>query len=76
MDRPPNLVIVIGERRVQCENGEDRNLLVAAKSIAEEPHLARNTPLTRLALIKEACQKYSLGKLQRLVKQAMEGARE
>jgi hypothetical protein len=74
MKRPVNLVIVVGDRQVRCDNGDDRSLLVQAKAIAEDPRRARGCSIARLTQIKDACQRYSLGKLQRLVKQAMDQA--
>lgn len=72
MDRSQNLVVAFGSRRIQCENGDDRSLLVQAKAIADRPQIAQDVSIGRLMLVKDACEKYSLGKLQRIVKQAID----
>jgi hypothetical protein len=72
MDSSPNLLVAIGPRRIRCENGDDRSLLVQAKAIADKPQVAQDVSVGRLMLVKDACQKYSLGKLQRIVKRAID----
>lgn len=62
----------VGERIVACRSSEDRSLLHGAQAIAEDPTAAEHMTIGRLDLIKDACQFYSLGKHQRLVKMAID----
>lgn len=62
----------VGERIVACRSLEDRNLVYAANAIAEDPTAAEHMTIGRLHLIKDACQLYSHGKHQRLVKMAID----
>lgn len=68
----PNLEIHIAGRTIVCQTAEDRNLLREADAITEDPSVAQHLSIGRLMLIKDACQLYSLGKYQRLVKLAID----
>jgi len=50
-------------------------LLRDAKTIADRPASAPEFSLGRLQLMKDACERYSLGTVQRLVKQQVDRAR-
>ena len=77
MNKPPLRAILINHNVVVCDSDEDRQMLQDAKSIADDPSAASNLTIGRLHLIKDACQRYSLGSLQRLVKMAIDrGGRE
>ena len=65
--------IQIAGRTVRCDSTDDGALLVQAKSVEINPAFAATLTIGRLHLIKDACQKYSLGKHQRLLKLAIEG---
>lgn len=62
----------VGERIIACRSSEDRNLLHDAQAIVDDPKAAELMTFGRLHLIKDACQLYSLGKHQRLVKMAID----
>ena len=64
--------IKITGRRIFCDSAEDCDLLTQARSIADEPAVAEGLSVGRLHLIKDACQRYSLGKHQRLVNNAIQ----
>jgi hypothetical protein len=64
--------IKITGRRIFCDSAEDCDLLTQARSIADEPAVADGLSVGRLHLIKDACQRYSLGKYQRLVNNAIQ----
>lgn len=64
--------IHIAGRTVRCDSTDDRALLGQAKSIEIDSAFAATLTIGRLHLVKDACQKYSLGKHQRLVKLAIE----
>ena len=64
--------IKITGRRIFCDAADDCDLLAQARSIADEPAVADGLSVGRLHLIKDACQRYSLGKHQRLVKKAID----
>jgi hypothetical protein len=66
----PRQIIVAG-RPVVCESVEDRQLLQEAKLVEVSPADVLDFSVGRLHLIKDACQRYSLGKHQRLVSQAI-----
>lgn len=59
-------------RTIACRSLEDRNLVYEANAIAEDPTAANHMTIGRLHLIRDACQIYSLGKHQRLVKMAID----
>lgn len=65
--------IQIAGRNVRCDSTDDRALLMQAKSIEINPVVADALTIGRLHLIKDACQKYSRRKHQRLLKLAIEG---
>jgi len=62
----------VGDRIIPCRSIEDRRLLQEAGAIAADPTAADLMSIGRLHLIKDACQLYSLGKHQRLVKMAID----
>ncbi len=64
--------ILIAGRTIRCDSVEDRALLGQAKTITEDPSAAVGIKLDRLYLIRDACQRYSVGKAQRLVKMAID----
>jgi len=64
--------IKITGRRIFCDSAEDCALLTQARSIADEPSFGDGLTVGRLHLIKDACQRYSLGKYQRLVNKAIQ----
>jgi hypothetical protein len=64
--------IKIAGRRIFCDSAEDCDLLTQAKSIGDELAVADGLSVGRLHLIKDACQRYSLGKHQRLVNKAIQ----
>ena len=64
--------IQIAGRHVQCENAGDRTLLLQARSIEVDPSSAAGISAIQLHLIKSACQRYSLGKHQRIVNNAIQ----
>ncbi len=64
--------IIIDGRTIDCSTGEVRRLLLEAKAIGDDPSVADKHSIGRLMLIKDTCQLHSLGKLQRLVKQAID----
>ena len=64
--------IKITGRRIFCDSADDCDLLTQARSITDEPAVADGLSVGRLHLIKDACQRYSLGKHQRLVKKAID----
>lgn len=71
IDNHPRQIQIAG-RNVRCDSMEDRGLLVAAKAITEDPTTASGIQLERLYVIRDACQRYSVGKAQRLVKLAID----
>lgn len=66
--------IRIAGRSILCESAEDRELLHDAKTIEICPADAVGFSVGRLHLIREACQRYSLGKHQRLANLAIQRA--
>ncbi|MBL9161673.1 MAG: hypothetical protein JNL18_02905 [Planctomycetaceae bacterium] len=64
--------IQIAGRNIRCDSEEDRALLSAAKAITEDPSTAGGIKLDRLYVLRDACQRYSVGKAQRLVKMAID----
>ncbi len=64
--------IRIGGYSIVCDSDEERQLLLDANRIADDESAAMYFSIGRLMLIKDACQLHSLGKLQRLVKQAID----
>jgi len=66
--------ILLSGRNIFCESGEDRALLTEAKALSEATASALDFTVGRLQLIKDACQRYSLGAAQRVVKRAMDNA--
>ncbi len=74
-DPPPRYhvaKIVIDGRSIECATAEDRQLLVQANAIGEDPDAAKHFSIGRLMLIKDACQLHNLGRHQRLVKLAID----
>ncbi len=72
-DGQPRLILLAG-RKVNCDSAEDLILLKEAKILEKHPASVLNFSVGRLQLIREACQRYSLGKYQRLVNLAIERA--
>ena len=72
-DHHPRL-IQLGDRKITCDSAEDLILLKEAKILEDEPARAPEFTIGRLHLIKEACQRYSLGKHQRLTNLAINRA--
>ena len=72
---PDPLQIQITGRNVVCETPDDRLLLVHAKSICARPEVGEHFSDAKLQQIKLACQRYSLGKAQRIVKLALDSRR-
>lgn len=68
----PRFNIEINHQIVKCDTEEDRQLLRDAKAIADDPSSAKPMGLDRLHLIKDACQRYSIGTLQRSVKREID----
>jgi hypothetical protein len=66
--------ILLSGRSIFCESSEDRTLLMEAKALSETPASALDFTVGRLQLIKDACQHYSLGAAQRVVKRAIDNA--
>ncbi|WP_428305028.1 hypothetical protein [Lacipirellula sp.] len=65
--------IRIEGRTIECSTVEVRNLLLAAKTIGEDATACRDISIGRLMMIKDACQMYSLGRLQRVIYRVIEG---
>jgi hypothetical protein len=65
------VLIHLGDRKITCESTEDLILLKEAKILESDPARVLEFTIGRLHLIKEACQRYSLGKYQRLVNLAI-----
>ena len=63
--------IIIDGRKVECITAEERRVLLEAKAIGDDESAAKYLSIGRLMLIKDACQRYSLAKYQRLVKLAI-----
>ena len=63
--------IRIEGRTIECSTAEVRSLLLAAKTIGEDESACRDISIGRLMMIKDACQMYSLGRLQRIVYQVI-----
>lgn len=68
------LQIFLAGRNIICNSAEDRELLSDAKALEISPADAVNLTVGRLYLIRDACQRYSLGKRQRLTNRAIERA--
>lgn len=66
------LLIRMGDRKVICDTAEDLQMLKDALKLEAHPEREPNFSSERLLLIKGACQRYSLGKHQRLATQAIE----
>jgi hypothetical protein len=73
-DSQPRLIHLAG-RIVYCDSAEDLILLKEARILEKHPASILNFTVGRLQLIREACQRYSLEKHQRLVNLAIERAR-
>lgn len=71
-DNHPRLFYIAG-RKIWCESEEDRHLLAQAVQLEKNPESVLKLSIGRLQLMKDACQRYSLGKYQRLVRRAIEG---
>lgn len=69
---PEPLQIHVHGISVRCETPEDRRLLADANTIIEKPSLVQKYSADRLRDIKNVCQKYSLGRAQRLIHLAIE----
>jgi hypothetical protein len=65
--------IRIEGRTIECSTSEVRSLLLAAKTIGEDETACRDISIGQLMMIKDACQMYSLGRLQRVIYRAIEG---
>jgi hypothetical protein len=63
--------IRIEGRTIECSTAEVRSLLLAAKTIGDDESACRDISIGRLMMIKDACQLYSLGRLQRIVYQVI-----
>jgi hypothetical protein len=72
-DSQPRLIHLAG-KIVYCDSAEDLILLKEAKILEKHPASVLNFTVGRLQLIREACQRYSLGKHQRLMTLAIERA--
>jgi hypothetical protein len=70
---PPRQIYLAG-RNIVCESAEDLKLLREAQALEIDPATVLQHSIGRLHLIKEACQRYSLGKYQRLASQAIDRA--
>lgn len=57
---------------IKCESEEDRQLLQDANAIRDQSQTAPKFPLGRLQLIRDACDRYSLGTMQKLLKVEIE----
>ncbi len=64
--------ILIDGRTIEVSSGEVRRLLQDAKAIGDDATAAERLSIDRLMLIEDACQLHSLGRLQRLVKRAID----
>ena len=73
-DNFPPRQISLGDRSIVCESAEDLKLLKEALALETDPKSVLQHSIGRLHLIKEACQRYSLGKYQRLASQAINRA--
>ena len=73
--KPDPLQIQITGRNIVCESADDRLLLVHAKSICENPAVGVHFSDAKLQQIKNACERYSLGRAQRVVKLALDRKR-
>lgn len=71
-DNHPRLLYIAG-RRIWCESDEDRDLLAQAVQLEKNPESVLKLSIGRLQLMKDACQRYSLGKYQRLINMAIKG---
>ncbi len=69
-DNHPRHIQIAG-RTIRCNSPEDRALLTQAQSIETNPGAADEMGIGRLHFIKDACERYSIGKHQRLVKLAI-----
>lgn len=72
-DQHPRRILIAG-RTIRCDSAHDVALLQQARSIEEDPAAADAITIGRLHMIKDACQQYSVGKAQRLVKLAIDRA--
>ncbi len=64
--------IRLAGRNIRCDSTDDRELLAQAKAISENSTAANGVGLARLYAIRDACQRYSVGKAQRPVKMAID----
>ena len=71
-DNYPRRQIFLAGQTITCESVEDLALLNEAQTLEIDPASVLNLSVGRLLLIKAACQKYSLGKYQRLAHQALD----
>ncbi|WP_428304835.1 hypothetical protein [Lacipirellula sp.] len=67
---PPRQIFLAG-RNIVCESAEDLKLLKEAQALEIDPATVLQLSIGRLHLIKDVCQRYSLGKYQRLASQAI-----
>ncbi len=72
-DRYP---IKLSSRLIHCLTEEDRLLLRDADAISRDLDEAKKLSKGRLTLIRDACQRYSLGMLQRVIKQQVDKAQD
>lgn len=70
-DDHPRQIPITG-RSICCDTAEDRQLLAHAKAVIVDPKSADRLPLERLHLIRNACQRYALGKAQWAMKMAID----
>jgi hypothetical protein len=68
---PPRQIFLAG-RNVVCDSADDLTLLKDAQALEIDPASTLKLSIGRLQLMKDACQKYSLGKYQRIVNQAID----
>ena len=71
-DNYPRRQIFLAGQIIMCESTEDLALLKEAQTLEIDPLSVLNLSVGRLHLIDAACQKYSLGKYQRLASQALD----
>ncbi|BBO35696.1 hypothetical protein PLANPX_5308 [Lacipirellula parvula] len=64
--------IQITGRNVLCDTFDDRELLAQAKAVVLNPATADTLSLENLYVIRDACQRYALGKAQRALKIAID----
>lgn len=73
-DHLPRIILISG-RKVICDSEMDLVLLKEANIIEEFPERVLYLTVGRLQRINDACQRYSLAKHQRLVREAIDRLR-